>query len=241
MSRVRLSWCGGHVSSAVTARRSPSRAALSGPSPAESDSAPGGIWLPQLWGAVLPQTVLGTQDPHPEIPTRTRVSQGMGRLCALSCRLWGVLCAASFQLEAGRGQDTAPADAVMDGAVTRPAAVSPRVTVIKQPGFFGHTSRRFCRFLLGPLLPETEELLVETPWAACPIRVLSASQGGVCDPSGGGRAPVPVGGEAAVPLQPQDEAPEAPSSRAHGSLRAAAAADDGAALPPVSGAPVGAV
>lgn len=82
---------------------------------------------------------------------------------------------------------------------------------------------------------------METPWAACLTHVLSASQGGVRDPSGGGRAPVPVGGEAAVPLQPQDEAPEAPPSRAHSSLRAAAAADDGAVLPPVSGAPIGAV
>lgn len=73
------------------------------------------------------------------------------------------------------------------------------------------------------------------------MRVLSASQGGVCDPSGGGRAPLLVGGEAAVPLQPQDEGPEALPARAHGSLRTAAAAHDGPALPAVSRAEIGAV
>lgn len=75
---------------------------------------------------------------------------------------------------------------------------------------------------------------MEMPWAARVTWALSAPQGGVCDPPGGGCTPVLVGGEAAVPLQPQDEAPEAPPERAHGALCAAAAADDGPALAPVS-------
>lgn len=60
--------------------------------------------------------------------------------------------------------------------------------------------------------------------------MLSASQGGVRDPAGGGRAPTLMGGKAALPLQPQDAALPSLPAGAHSALRAAAAADDGSAL-----------
>ena len=72
--------------------------------------------------------------------------------------------------------------------------------------------------------------LVEVPWVSPVTCTLSASQGGVRDPAGGGRAPALVGGKAALPLQPQDAALPALPAGAHSALRAAAAADDGSAL-----------
>lgn len=97
-------------------------------------------------------------------------------------------------------------------------------------------------FLLKPSLPETEGPLGgDTPGAPPVTHVLSASQGGVCDPAGGGRAPVLVGGEAALPLQPQDEALQTLPAGAHGALRPAAAAGDSSALPAVSRAETGPV
>lgn len=72
-------------------------------------------------------------------------------------------------------------------------------------------------------------------------RMLSASQSGVRDPAGGGRAPALVGGEAALPLQPQDAALPALPAGAHSALRTAAAADDSSALAAVSRAEAGPV
>lgn len=71
--------------------------------------------------------------------------------------------------------------------------------------------------------------------------MLFASQGGVCDPSGCGCAPLLVGGKAALPLQPQDEDLQALPQRTNSSLCPAAAADDGSALTAVSGAEIGPV
>ena len=97
-------------------------------------------------------------------------------------------------------------------------------------------------FLLEPSLPETEGPLgADAPGAPPVTRVLSASQGGVRDPAGGGRAPVLVGGKATLPLQPQDEALETLPAGAHGALRPAAAAGDGSALTAVSRAETGPV
>ena len=71
--------------------------------------------------------------------------------------------------------------------------------------------------------------------------MLSGSQGGVGDPSGGGRAPALVGGAATLPLQPQDAALPALPAGAHRALRTAAAADDSSALAAVPRAEAGPV
>lgn len=72
-------------------------------------------------------------------------------------------------------------------------------------------------------------------------RMLSASQSGVRDSAGGGRAPALVGGKAALPLQPQDAALPALPAGAHSALRTAAAADDSSALAAVPRAEAGPV
>lgn len=82
---------------------------------------------------------------------------------------------------------------------------------------------------------------METPRGLPLTCVLSAPQGGVCDPPSGGCAPTLVGGEATLPLQPQDAALQAWPAGAHRALRPAAAADDSPALAAVPRAETGPV